>query len=292
MISTKPWKLFVTAIRAWRDDGAQSLGAALAYYTLFSIAPVLLIVISVAGLLFDEAAARSQIAVELQRLVGSDGAAVVITMLDSVNQPAQSLTATIVGITLVFIGATTVFGELQNALDRIWNVTQSDEKRIEVSYAVSLWALVRARILSFGMILGIGFILMVSLALSAGISALNHWWTPTFSHWTRFMEIADMAFSFVVITGLFAVIFKTLPRVHVRWDEVFIGAVITALLFSVGKWLIGIYIGKSAFSSVYGAAGSLLALLVWVYYSAQIFLFGAELTWAYAHIYGSRKGMP
>lgn len=283
------WNLLSTASRAWRIDGAQSMGAALAYYTLFSITPVLLVVVSVASLVFDETAARSQITEELRRLIGPDGAAAVTAMLSTVRQPSQSAAATIVAAALIFIGATTVFGELQHSLDRIWKITPLEQQPADTSRSASLWALLRTRILSFGMIIGIGFVLMASLALSAGVSALGVWWLPVFSTWGRVTQVFEFLFGLAVITGLFATIYKTLPRVHVRWQEAFVGAAATAILFTIGKWLIGLYIGRSVLSSIYGAVGSVLALLVWVYYSAQIFLFGAELTWAYAHTYGSRK---
>ena len=279
------WILIKTALVAWSDDHAQSMGAALAYYTVFSIAPLLLIVISMAGFVFGEEAVRGEIAGQLQSLMGEQGALAVQSLLQSVSQPAQGLTATIVGVGLLLIGATSVFSELQNSLDRIW--------RVPIDAKTSgLWNLIHTRLLSFGMILGIGFILMVSLVISSAISVLGKWWSPLFDGWEVMVYMVEILFSFVLTTGMFALIYKIMPRVHIRWGEVWVGAAITSILFTIGKFLISLYIGRSAVANGFGPAGSLVALLVWVYYSAQIFLMGAEFTWAYSHIYGSRKSLP
>ena len=275
------WVLIKTALTSWSDDYAQSMGAALAYYSLFSIAPLLIIVISIAGLVFGEDAARGQITGQLQSLMGAQGALAVQSLLESVNKPAQGITATAIGLVLLLIGATSVFGELQDSLDRIW--------RAPARVGGGLWNLFRARLLSFGMIMGIGFLLMVSLVFSAALTAITNWWGPVFAGWEFVANIVNFIFSFVMATGMFAMIYKIMPRVRVRWDEVWIGAAITAVLFTIGKFLIGLYIGRSGVATAFGTAGSLVALLVWVYYSAQIFLMGAEFTWAYSHIFGSRK---
>jgi membrane protein len=258
------------------------MGAALAYYTVFSIAPLLLIVISVAGLIFGEDAARGAILGQLQGLMGVQGAQAVETMLASVKQPADNIIATLVGVVVLLIGATTVFGELQDALDRIWRAPA----RVRNS---GLWKLLRTRLLSFGMILGIGFLLMVSLVLSAALSALGRWWSPLFGGWEILAQGVNFIVGFGLVTTVFAMIYKIMPRVHVRWRDVWLGAAVTALLFSIGKLAIGLYIGKSGVASGYGAAGSVVVLLVWVYYSAQIFLMGAEFTWVYANTFGSRR---
>lgn len=282
MTMKEVWVLVKSAFTSWSQDHAQSMGAALAYYTMFSIAPLLLIVISMTGILFGPEAARGEIYGQLTHLMGEQGALGVQNLLESTNQPTEGVAATTIGIVLLLIGATTVFAELQDSLDRVW--------RAPVRTGNGIWALLRARLLSFGMILGIGFLLMVSLVFSAGLSAISKWWSPVFSGWVVIAGFVNFIFSFLLTTGMFAMIYKVMPRVNIRWSEVWIGAAITAVLFTIGKWLIGIYIGRSAFSSGYGTAGSLLALLVWVYYSAQIFLMGAEFTWAYSHIFGSRKG--
>lgn len=285
MTMKETWILIKTALVAWSDDYAQSMGAALAYYTMFSIAPLLLIVISMTGFVFGEEAVRGEIAGQLRNLMGEQGALAVQSLLKSVSQPAQGLTATIFGVGLLLIGATSVFGELQNSLNRIWRAPSP-------ARTGGLWGFIRSRLLSFGMILGIGFILMVSLVFSAGLSALGKWWSPLFEGWEVMVNMIELLFSFVLTTGMFALIYKIMPRVHIRWGEVWLGAAITSILFTTGKFLIGVYIGRSALASGFGAAGSLVALLVWVYYSAQIFLMGAEFTWAYSHIFGSRKRRP
>ena len=275
------WVLIKTAFTSWRDDYAQSMGAALAYYTMFSIAPLLLIVISITGLIFGQEAARGEIIGQLNQLMGEQGVLAIQTLLKSINQPNEGMTATTIGIILLLVGATTVFGELQDSLDRIW--------KAPARAGSGIWNLVRARLLSFGMILGIGFLLMVSLIFSAGLSAMNKWWSPVFSGWLMIAGIFNILFSFILTTLMFAMIYKIMPRANIRWSEVWIGATLTAALFTVGKWLIGIYIGQSAITSGYGPAGALLALLIWIYYSAQIFLMGAEFTWAYSHLFGSRR---
>ena len=270
---------------SWIDDYAPSMGAALAYYTLFSIAPLLLIVISIAGLVFGEDAARGQIFVELRGLMGEEGAAAVQGLLQNVNKPAHGIIGTAVGLVVLIVGAMSVFGELQNSLDRIWRAPARSD-------GSSLWALVHSRLLSFGMILGIGFLLMVSLVASAAVSALGTFWAPFFGGWAVLAQAANFALSFALVTTMFAMIYKIMPRVSIRWHDVWTGAAVTALLFTVGKFLIGFYIGTSSFASAFGAAGSLAVLLLWMYYSAQIFLLGAEFTWVYAHVYGSRRDEP
>ena len=266
---------------AWSDDYAPSMGAALSYYTLFSIAPLLLIVIAIAGFVFGAEAARGEIFGQLAGLIGPDGAKAVQGLLQAADQPRQGIIATIVGIATLLLGATTVFGELQNALDRIWRAPAREK-------AKGWWSLLRTRLLSFGMVLGIAFLLTVSLVLSAAIAAFGKWWGAA----EVVAHVLEVALSFGLTTVLFALIYKFIPRVHVAWHDVWIGAAVTAILFAIGKLLIGLYLGKSSLASSFGAAGSLVVLMVWVYYSAQIFLFGSEFTWVYAHEYGSRRGQP
>ena len=278
------WGVIKTAVSGWIDDYAQSMGAALAYYTMFSMAPLLLIVISIAGLVFGDEAARGEIFSQLEGMLGASGALAVQGLLESVRKPSESVTATIFGVVLLLIGATSVFGELQDALDRIW--------RAPVRAGQSgWWRLVRARLLSFGMILGIGFLLIVSLVASAALAALQKWWEPVVSDWAV-ASIIEVGLSFLVTTVAFAMIYKIVPRARIHWKDVWIGAATTSLLFTVGKLLIGIYIGRSGIASGFGAAASLVVVLVWVYYSAQIFLLGAEFTRAYAHKFGSRRNLP
>lgn len=279
------WGLVKRAASAWIDDYAPSMGAALSYYSVFSLAPILLIVISVAGLIFGAEAARGEIFGQLRGLMGADAAKTVEEILISVDKPAQSITATIIGLVVLLIGATTVFGELQDALDRIWRAPARDKSG-------GLWGLLRARLLSFGMILGIAFLLMISLVLSAVVAALGKWWSGAFGEWELLLQAANILVGFAFTTVGFALIYKLMPRVKVRWHDVWIGAAVTALLFTIGRFLIGLYIGKSGVASGFGAAGSLVVIFIWVYYSAQIFLLGAEFTWVYARTFGSMRNLP
>ena len=276
--------LFKAAALNWVRDYAQSMGAALAFYMMFSIAPLLLIVISIAGLVFGEDAARGEIYEQLHGLLGSHGAAAVQGLLESAGRPTESVLATLFGSAVLFIGATSVFAELQDALDRIWRAPQRAPRS-------GLWNLIRARLLSFGMILGIGFLLIVSLAFSAALAALSRWWDPLSQGWLTIANSIEVSLSIVLVTVVFALIYKTMPRASVAWRDVWIGAAVTSLLFLAGKFLIGLYLGRSGISTGFGAAASLVLVLLWVYYSAQIFLFGAEFTWAYCHQFGSRKGI-
>lgn len=278
------WILTRAASASWVDDYAQSMGAALAYYTMFSIAPFLLIVISVAGLIFGAEAARGEILAQLQYLMGTQNAEAVQKLLESASKPATSIAASVAGVVLLLVGATSVFAELQDALDRIW--------RAPKRHKAGLWSLVRARLLSFGAITGIAFLLMVSLVVSASLAAMGKMWGPLFADWQALANAVNLLVSFVLTVAVFAMIYKTMPRARVAWADVWIGAVVTALLFTLGKSLIGLYLGRSGVMSAFGAAGSLVVSLVWVYYSAQIFLLGAEFTWAYALTFGSRKQEP
>ncbi len=279
------WALVKSAGTAWVDDYAASMGAALSYYTVFSLAPLLLIVISIAGLVFGADAARGEIFGQLRGLMGDDAAKAIEGLLASVSEPAQGVTATLIGLVLVLIGATTVFGELQDALDRIWRAPARRE-------SAGLWSLLRARVLSFGMIFALAFLLMVSLVLGAVMAALGKWWGGAFGQWEVALQAVNAVVGFALTTVIFAVIYKLMPRVKIHWHDVWLGAAVTAALFTVGKFLIGLYLGKSAVASSFGAAGSLVIVLVWVYYSAQIFLLGAEFTWVYARTFGSMRDWP
>ena len=267
---------------AWIDDHAQSMGAALSYYTVFSIAPLLLIAISVAGLVFGRDAAQGAVVDQLQGLIGQTGAQAVQDLLRNVSKPSQGILATITGVVVLVIGATSVFAELQDDLNRIWQVPTPQK-------IAGWWAWLRTRILSMGMIFAIGFLLLVSLAASAAFDAFAAWSTSALAGWEPLAHAANFVVGFVLTTVLFAMIYRFMPQATIEWRDVGIGALVTAFLFSIGKTLIGLYIGKSALASGFGAAGSLAVLLAWVYYSAQIFLFGAEFTWAYAHAFGSRQ---
>src|SRR6476620_5467818 len=277
------WQLVRDSVSAWIDDFAPSMGAAISYYTVFSIAPLLLIVIAVAGMVLGREAASGQIFAQVQGLLGEEGATAIQGMVESASLSGKSFLATAIGVVTLIIGATTVFTELQSALDRIWESPAAEKKE-------GIWNLLRSRLLSFGMILAIGFLLLISLVVSAALSALGSWWAPMFGGWEILLQVVNFAVSLVVVTLLFAMIYKFLPRAKIGWHDVWIGAGATALLFTLGKFLIGLYIGKSSVASGFGAAGSLVVVLVWVYYSAQIFLLGAEFTWVYAFRHGTRRG--
>lgn len=277
------WVMVQHSVSAWIDDYAPSMGAALAYYTMFSIAPLLVIVIAIAGIMFGNDAAQGHVLAELRGIMGEEGALAVEGLLKSVSDPEKSALAAFVGIITLLVGATTVFGELQSALDRIWRAEATITSE-------GPWRWLQTRMLSLGMILGIGFLLLVSLVMSAGLAALGAWWGPLFGEWAVILQTINFIVSFVMITLLFAMIYKYLPRVSLDWRDVWIGAAVTALLFTIGKVLIGLYLGRTGIASAFGAAGSLVVLLIWVYYSAQIFLLGAEFTWVYTHRHGSRAG--
>lgn len=276
------WTLVKESFSAWMDDDAASMGAALAYYTLFSIAPLLLIVITTAGLAFGEEAVRGEVFGQLQGLMGAEGAQAIEALLASVSKPEEGILGTLIGTIFLLIGATTVFNELQGAFDRIWQAPRETRNS-------GIWALIRSRLLSFGIILGMGFLMMVSLVFSAAMAAMGKWWGSVFSDMALLADGLNFILSFILASVVFAMLYKFMPRVRMSWHDVWAGAIVTALLFAVGKFLIAMYIGKSAISSGFGAAGSLVVVLVWVYYSAQIFLLGAEFTKVFSHLHGSRK---
>lgn len=278
------WRLVSDTVSAWRADFAPSMGAALSYYTLFSLAPLLIIVIAVAGVVFGQEAVQGEIFAQLQGLLGDEGAAAVQDLLKSANGPKSGMLATVVGVGLLVFGATSVFAELQTDLDRIWKVPVREDPGV--------WTLVRDRLLSFGMVLGIGFLLLVSLIVSAALSAFGRWSQSWLAGLEGMMQAINFLVSFALITGLFAMIYKILPRAPITWRDVWIGSTFTALLFTIGKFAIGLYIGRSHLSAAYGAAGSLVVVLVWVYYAAQIFLLGAEFTYVYAKTHGSQATQP
>ncbi len=266
---------------AWIDDYAPSMGAAISYYMLFSLAPLIVIVVAVAGMVFGEQVAQGEIVAQLRGIMGVEGASLVEGLLKSAREPEKGVVATMVGFALPLIGSTAVFAELQSALDRIWRVPAKQNES-------GVWNLLRSRLLSFGLILGLAFMLAVSLVMSAALAALGKWWGGWFAGWDMLLTALNFTVSFGIFVMLFAMINKIMPRAVIPWRDVWTGATVTALLFTVGKELIGMYLGTSALASGFGAAGSLVVLVAWIYYSAQIFLFGAEYTWIYANRHGSR----
>ncbi len=275
------WWLVKQSIAAWSDDYASSMGAALAYYTLFSLAPLLLVVIALAGLVYGQEAARGAVLAQFAGLIGEEGSEVIQGLLKNASQPTQSLIASLIGIVTLIVGATSIFAELQSDLDRIWRAPAARKP-------AGVAGLLRTRLLSFGLIVSIGFLLLVSLIVSAVLAALSKWYSGWFPGWIITMEVVNQVVSLAFVTILFAMMYRILPSVRVAWNDVWRGALATAVLFTIGKYLIGLYLGRAGVASGFGAAGSLVVLLVWVFYSAQIFLLGAEFTWLYAHSHGSR----
>jgi membrane protein len=273
-------RLFIRAGKAWSDDYAPSMGAAISYYTVFSLAPLLVIVIAVAGAVFGRQAVEGQIAAQLSGLIGQEGAGLVQNLVAAASDRNSGLIAGIVSTVVLLLGATSVFTELQNSLDRIWHVPPEDKPQ-------GVWAILRARLLSFGMIFGLVFLLMVSLAVSAGLAAFGSYTSSLFPGAEAVLQALNFAVSLGIATLLFAMIFKMMPSTHIDWDDVWVGAVTTAVLFELGKFLIGLYLGKSSMRQSFAAAGSLVVLIAWVYYAAQIFLLGAEFTKVYAEEHGS-----
>jgi len=264
----------------WNRDKAPRLAAALAYYTAFSIAPLLIVVIGIAGLAFGQEAVRGQLDNQIQGVVGAQAADAIQEMVAGANHPQTGMIATIIGIVTLILGAAGLFGQLQDALNTVWGVEPKPNQGI--------LATIKTRLLSFTMVLGIGFLLLVSLVISAGLSALQTWMSNTLPFSPAILQILNIVISLIVITAMFAVIYKVLPDVKIAWRDVMLGALVTAVLFTLGKALIGLYLGQSSIASSYGAAGSFVVLLLWIYYSAQLLLFGAEFTQVYATRYGSK----
>jgi membrane protein len=269
------------AIAGWVEHNDSNMGAALAFYTMFAIAPILVIAMAVAGYVFGPQVAEIHVLEQLSALIGDTGAKAIRDLLLSAHYSDKKGFAAAVGIITLVVGATSVFGELQYTLDRIWNTPP--EK------AVVWWQFVRKRVLSIGLVLGVGFLLLVSLVVSAALTAVENFFDTFMRQWAVILPIIDLTLSFAMTTLLFAMIYKYIPRERLAWSDVWIGAAVTALLFTIGKFLIGMYLGKSSFNSAYGATGSLVVLLLWIYYSAQIFLLGAEFTRVVTYEYGSRR---
>ena len=273
------WRLFQETFKEWNEDKASRLAAALAYYTVFSIAPLLIIVIAIAGAVFGEEAARGEIVRQIQGLVGSDGAKFIETAIKNANKPQTGTIASIISIVLLLIGCNWF-------IYRIARFPKHDLGSKAKTWT-RLYNIIRQRFLSFAMVLGIGFLLLVSLVISAVLSALVTYFSNLLPGVDLLWQIVSFLLSFAITTVLFALIFKVLPDVKITWSDVAIGAIITSVLFSIGRFLLGQYLGNSSFGSAYGAAGSLVVILAWVYYAAQILFFGAEFTQVYARKYGS-----
>jgi membrane protein len=274
------WTLVKETGREWMEDKVPRLGAALAFYSVLSLAPMLLIAIAIAGLVFGREATQGHLVEQIRGLVGTQGGEAVEMMLAHSRKPGTGTVAAILGVATLLVGASGVVAQLQDALNTIWEVAPKPNR--------GLMGIIKDRFLSLALVLGLGFLLLVSLVLSAALAALGTFFGGLVSQSAPVLETANFAVSLVVITLLFAMIYKLLPDARIAWRDVWVGAVMTALLFTLGKSLIGLYLGRSSIGSTYGAAGSLVVLLVWVYYSSQILFFGAEFTKTYANRFGSR----
>lgn len=287
-LRTLRWKdlgvLFIEVFNRWSEHNIPRLGASVAFYTLLSLAPLLIVVVAIAGAVFGREAAEGRLVWQIQDLIGRPGAETVQTLLRTTQRPGAGILASIIGTLALIMGSTSVVSELRDALNVIWCVPKREMSRLR-----SIIALVQEKTFAFATVLGIGFLLLISLAVNAAVSGFSEYyqgWLPRLA--AVVIQWIDFVLAYLVIAALFALIYKLLPDIRLEWRDVIPGALITALLFSVGRLLIGIYLGRASYSSVYGAAGSLVALLVWVYYSAQIFFLGAEFTRAYAQAFGSK----
>lgn len=273
-------RLFQETFKEWQADKAPLIAAALAYYTVFSISPLLVIAIAIAGTVFGDQTAQKEITDQLVALVGQDGVKPILQALNNISQPKIRGFASLISIGILILGASGIFAQLQDALNTVWKV------KPQPGQGVMLF--LRKRLLSFLMVLAIGFLLILSLVLSAVVATLSRYRTDFLPGSSVLWENLDLIVSFGLITFLFCLMFKYVPDVKIAWKDVFIGSIITALLFLFGKYLLGLYLSKGSLGSAYGAAGSLIVFLAWVYYSAQIILFGAEFTHVYTRMYGSK----
>lgn len=272
------WKLLKDTFTAWSKDNVPRHGAALAYYTVLSLVPLLVVIITMIGLIFGRQVGQSYILEQIGSLVGPQSAEAIRDMIQRASEPSTGIVATVTATVTLLFGASGVFAQLQDSLNSIWGVKPKEG---------GLWGLIRDRFMSVAALLGTGFLLLVSLVLSAALSAVGKWFGGMLPAPEFVLQILDLLISLAVITGLFAMIFKVLPDAQVAWSNVWVGAALTALLFTIGKFAIGFYLGKSDVGSAYGAAGSLVIVLIWVYYTAQILLFGAEFTQVYADRVGA-----
>lgn len=269
------------ALTGWWNDDIPHLGAAISYYTIFALAPILIVAIAIAGFAFGADAVRGEIVGQIEGLVGHSGAVAVQAMLEGASKHSSGIFATAVGLVTLFLGATGLFLELQTALNLIWRVKPRADAGVR--------GMLLQRFISFGLVIGVGFLLLVSLVVSAALAALDKYFGNAFPGYVVLGQALNVIVSLAVVTLLFAMVYKTLPDVKLRWSDVWAGAIVTAGLFTVGKSLIGLYLGTSSTASSYGAAGSVVVLLLWVYYSSQIVLLGAEFTRAWVQRGG---GMP
>jgi membrane protein len=277
-ILRKIWALLKETGEDFVEDNATSLAGSLAYFTLLSLAPLIVIALAIAGLAVDEEATREQLATELGSVVGPQGASAVDAIVENARTPSAGIISSVLGVVVLLFGASGVFGELQSALNKIWEVEPKPGR--------GLWGTIRDRLFSFAMVMGVAFLLLVSLLLSTALAAIGRFLEQSLPGGEALWQVLNFALSLSIVSALFALTFKVVPDAKVRWRDVWIGAVVTAFLFSVGKFLIGLYLGKSSVASSYGAAGSIVLLVIWVYYSAAILFLGAEFTQVYAKRFG------
>jgi membrane protein len=274
------WEFLAEIYNEWGKDNAMTLGAALAFYTTFSMAPLLIVIIAIFGFVIGQDTVQAEILKRVQELIGVQGANTVKMMIQAAYRPGSGFWATIIGATVILIGSTSAMVMLKKGLNIVWGATGNWE--------IPIWRLIKERLRSFVMILVIGILLLLSLMVSIALSVLSTFFINELPFAAFFMQVSDFVFSIVFITLLFALIYKVLPDVTIAWTDVWIGSAITAILFTLGKFLFGMYLGHSSISSAYGAASSLAVIMMWVYYSAQVFFIGAEITQVYANRYGSR----
>ncbi|WP_207482012.1 YihY/virulence factor BrkB family protein [Arenibaculum pallidiluteum] len=276
------WHILRDAARGWIDDDAMSMGAAIAFYTTFSLAPIVVLVTTLAGMVFGEAEARGALTEQLGRLVGEEPARAVEALASNASTSGNGTIAGLLGIATILVGATTVFAQLQTSLNTIWKAAPPEGSPVAL--------LVKVRLRGLALVGAIGFLLVVSLAFSAALAAVSAWLGDMYPDIATILRTVDVLTSWAAFTALFALIYRALPDTPIAWGDIWTGSAATALLFSVGKYLIGLYLGTSGVATAYGAAGSLVLILLWVYYSSVIFLFGAEITRAYSEHLGSRAG--
>jgi len=264
------WTIVRDSFSEWMEDNAPRLAAALAFYTILSVAPLLMIILAVVGFFFDAEVASAKLTSQMGSTFGEAGSEVVETVIENSKNPSGGITATLIGVVTMLFGASGVFGELQGSLNTVWDVKQKSGR--------GFWGIIRDRFLSFGMVLVVGFVLLVSLVLTTLLAAFGDYLGGLVTGLPLLIQVANFLLSFLMIAALFAMIFKFLPDVKIGWRDVWFGAFVTSMLFMVGKYLIGFYLGKAGFTTPFGAAGSLVAFVVWIYYSALILFFGAEVT--------------
>lgn len=279
MAFAKAWPVLKASFQEWREDNANDLAAALSYYTAVSIAPLLIFILLVLGLFMGSGQAGEQLTSQLQAVFGEEGSAFIETIITNADRPTAGGIAGVLSLIILIWGSTNVFAHLQKALNAVWDVKVKPDAGLKVT--------LRKRLLSFTLVLGIGFLLAVSLVLSAALSVLTNTLAGALPGTDIVWQILDFVISVGVLTLLFAAIYKVLPDVEIEWSDVWLGALMTALLFTIGKLVLGIYFGRAGIGSTYGAAGSVIIFLLWVYYSSLILFFGAEMTQVYARRYGS-----